>query len=183
MIRQLFPVDFFVKVRPPNFEEIISKVTALNSESIKGEKWSVNCNVKTIRLNQSEWVPILTPGVQKFFRQIGWQGNVVIQRPWINFYDRGCFQEVHHHANCDFASVLFLNSGEDYARFYFQNRMCGYIPPLIKRLADIGDFWYPDIEPGDMLFFPSYLLHGVSPHHSDEIRKTLSFNIECIDYE
>ena len=90
MITQLFPVDFFIKIRPPNFEEILSKVATLDSDSIEGEKWSVNCNVETIRLDQSEWVPILTPGVKKFFRQIGWQGNVIIQRPWINFYNRGC---------------------------------------------------------------------------------------------
>jgi len=186
MITQLFPTDFFVKVRPPNLEEIFSKVSSIevDIDSIQKREWSANCTVKTINLDQSEWVPLLTPGVQDFFKQVGFWGTINIEKPWINFYKRGYFQEVHHHSanNSSFSSVLFLNSGRDYARFYFQNRMCGYIPPLIEKLANISDFWYPDVEPGDMLFFPSYLLHGVSPHCSDEIRKTLSFNIECIDH-
>ena len=33
------------------------------------------------------------------------------------------------------------------------------------------------IKKGDIMFFSSHIFHGVSPHHNDEVRKTLSFNI------
>ena len=39
------------------------------------------------------------------------------------------------------------------------------------------------IEPdkGDILFFPSHMLHGVSPHKSDTPRVTISGNITIKD--
>jgi len=186
MITQLFPLDFFIKVRPSNFEEILSNVSSLQVDdgSIQqDENWGSNCTVKTIHLDQDEWQSVLAPGIRQFCGQVGWNGNFVVHESWINFYKRGYFQEPHSHRGCDFASVVFLNNGEDYAKFYFQNRMSGYVPPLIEHLTGISDAWYPNIEPGDMFFFPSYLLHGVSPHYSDEIRKTLSFNISFGNYE
>ena len=30
---------------------------------------------------------------------------------------------------------------------------------------------------GDVLLFPSYMLHGVTPHNSKKPRRTVSFNI------
>ena len=36
---------------------------------------------------------------------------------------------------------------------------------------------------GDVLLFPSHMLHGVSPHNSDIIRKTFSFNVIVTNVE
>ena len=36
--------------------------------------------------------------------------------------------------------------------------------------------WYPEIQEGDVIIFPSYLLHGVRPHMSDTQRITLAIN-------
>ena len=180
-VTKIFPLDFFIKIRPPNFQEILSEVNKIESKVDLNEKnvhsWGGNCNVKTVSLDKDKWIPFLNPAIKQFSVQVGINHLVSIDDPWINFYKRNYFQEVHHHANSDFATVLCLNSGENFAKFYFQNRLTGLIPPKIKELAGIGDSWYPSMEPGDMLFFPSYLLHGVTPHQSDDIRKTLSFNI------
>ena len=40
---------------------------------------------------------------------------------------------------------------------------------------------YKAFEKGDILFFPSHILHGLSSHNSDVIRKTLSFNFDILD--
>ena len=69
---------------------------------------------------------------------------------------------------------MMLNSGKDFAGFYFANRMMGLTPT--KYVVDTS--FVPDMEPGDVLFFPSYVLHGVSPHNSDIIRASISFNIK-----
>ena len=180
-VNRIFPLDFFIKIRPPNFKEILSEVNKIESKVDLNEKndhsWGSNCNVKTVSLDKDAWIPFLNPAIKQFSGQVGINHLVSIDAPWINFYKRNYFQEVHHHVNSDFATVLFLNSGENFAKFYFHNRLAGLIPPKIKTLASMGDSCFPPVEPGDMLFFPSYLLHGVTPHRSDEIRKTLSFNI------
>ena len=36
----------------------------------------------------------------------------------------------------------------------------------------------PTVNKGDIIFFSSHLLHGVTCHENDEIRKTLSVNFK-----
>ena len=33
---------------------------------------------------------------------------------------------------------------------------------------------------GDIIFFPSYMLHGVTPHRMEEPRTTIAFNLRFI---
>ena len=40
----------------------------------------------------------------------------------------------------------------------------------------------PTVKRGDIIFFSSHLLHGVSSHENDEIRKTLSVNFKLKKY-
>ena len=40
--------------------------------------------------------------------------------------------------------------------------------------------WWPNVKAGDIILFPSYLLHGVSPHKLRKPRTTISFNLQFI---
>ena len=57
MITQIFPVDFFVKVRPPNFQEILATVSPFEMETSSPQEgnWGNNCSVKTIYLDTNKW--------------------------------------------------------------------------------------------------------------------------------
>ena len=180
-LKQLFPTDFYFQFQVPNCEQIISLIDLLEESKSQDHNWASNCNVKTISLIKEEWKEYLNPSLKEFSRQIGYEGNIDIGSPWINYYSKGNFQEVHHHIECDFAAVFFANVGENFSRFYFQHRLAGLIPPKIDKLINLGDCWYTSINPGDMIVFPSYLLHGVTPHNSDLTRKTLSFNFTLCD--
>ena len=41
----------------------------------------------------------------------------------------------------------------------------------------LSNIYYPEVKAGDVILFPSHMLHGVSPHGSDTVRKTFSFNV------
>ena len=45
----------------------------------------------------------------------------------------------------------------------------------------MGDSISIEPERGDILFFPSHMLHGVTPHKSDTPRITVSGNIKLRD--
>ena len=44
-------------------------------------------------------------------------------------------------------------------------------------MVNYSDNYTPELKTGDFIVFPSHILHGVTPHNSDSVRKTLSFNI------
>ena len=41
----------------------------------------------------------------------------------------------------------------------------------------MDDSWTPEPMKGDIIFFPSYFLHGVSVHKNDNVRTTVSGNM------
>ena len=41
----------------------------------------------------------------------------------------------------------------------------------------MDDSWTPEPMKGDIIFFPSYFLHGVSVHQNESIRTTVSGNM------
>ena len=180
-LTQLFPTDFYLHFYVPNYAQIMSLIDQVEESKSQEHTWTDKCNVKTAGLIKEEWEEYLNPSLQEFSKQINHEGSIDICSPWINFYSKGNFQEVHHHTNCDFAAVFFANAGEDFSRFYFQSRFAGLTPPKIDKLINMGDCWYPATNPGSMIVFPSYVLHGVTPHNSDVMRKTLSFNFTLCD--
>ncbi len=44
-------------------------------------------------------------------------------------------------------------------------------------MVNYKNLYIPDVKAGDIIFFPSDLQHGVSPHKSDTTRRTLSLNL------
>ena len=45
-------------------------------------------------------------------------------------------------------------------------------------MLGLGSAVFPKIESGDIIFFPGHMLHGVTPHESDEVRITMSANFD-----
>ena len=65
---------------------------------------------------------------------------------------------------------------------YFINERSRVSPGIWADLSsDMQESMWVDSKRGDILFFPSHMLHGVSPHKSDIPRMTVSGNIELRD--
>ena len=91
---------------------------------------------------------------------------------------KGQFQETHDHLQYDFSCVFFPTVKENFSQFYFYNRYANSVSKSWFNLLNIPSSWNPAIESGDIIFFPGSMLHAVSPHKSDEVRKTLSCNFD-----
>ena len=130
-----------------------------------------------------EAAELITPklvdfGAQLFGERIGWS----LKEMWVNVLDTGGHQAMHNHANSFISGVVYLTpthpgsqtvfmkspGGTD---FLFKNDHAGMTPGEFS-----ADKWIsPAPQPGDMVLFPSYLMHAVPPNQGER-RITLSFN-------
>lgn len=167
--------QFYVQFRAPNADELTSYV--LNkTENYSQKEWTKGCQVKTIDCHWEECEQLLVPSIKQFGETLGVPFECSFNNPWINCYERGSYQEVHDHIENDFASVFFPEVEKDFGIFYFRDRYSNSLKPKWRELFGLTEEAIPYISPGDIIFFPSTVLHGVKVHRSDKTRKTLSCN-------
>ena len=117
-------------------------------------------------------------GVHLFGERLHW----MIKEMWVNVLDTGGRQAMHNHANSFISGVVYLTPTHPGSQtvfmkspggteFMFRNDHQGMTPNEFS-----GDKWIsPAPEPGDLVLFPSYLMHAVPPNQGAR-RITLSFN-------
>lgn len=130
-----------------------------------------------------ELTHLLTPHLSKmgsmlFGEDLTW----IIKELWINILNTGGHQSVHNHSNSFVSGVLYLTDTHESARTLFIKSLSGN--EFIFRNNHQHSFtnaynaerWMaPDIEAGDLVLFPSYLLHEV-PVNQGRLRITIAFN-------
>ena len=166
-----------------NFKEVYDLVYSYTDGDIDNSdfNWGTNCDVDKISISDNKFYPLIADNIQAFATQIGVRLKSEIHPPWINLYKRGQYQEIHDHSNHHFAGTIFMNNDIDFGKFYFFDRNGYKNPDIIKNVFNLQDSFYPPIEQGTIIIFPGHMLHGVSPHRNDEIRRTLSFNFDILD--
>jgi len=176
MITDLFPYNqFFAHFRAPNADELTSYVMN-KTEDYTQFDWTRGCQVKTIACLSQETDELIKPSVQVFAELLGTSFAYTFHDPWINCYERGSYQEIHDHIEVDFASVFFPIQDDDFGQFFFYDRYNNSLKPQWKKIFNLKTTWTPRISAGDIIFFPSTILHGVDVHRSEKTRKTFSCN-------
>ncbi|HKY40292.1 MAG TPA: TIGR02466 family protein [Polyangiaceae bacterium] len=117
-------------------------------------------------------------GVHLFGERLAWG----LKEMWVNVLDTGGRQAMHNHANSFISGVVYLTPTHPSSQtvfmkspggtdFLFKNDHQGMKPNEF-----CADKWVsPPPEPGDLVLFPSYLMHAVPPNQGER-RITLSFN-------
>ena len=130
-----------------------------------------------------EAATVLTPrlvefGELLFGERLGWS----LKEMWVNVLETGGRQAMHNHANSFISGVVYLTPTHPDARtvfmkspggtdFSFKNDHAGMTPNPYN-----ADKWIsPAPEPGDLVLFPSYLMHAV-PGNPGARRITMAFN-------
>jgi len=183
----LFKNNFYYQFKAPNADDLIEKLNKETEVDNSQFSWGQNCNVDRIPLTWEEYTDLMTPSINMFMEELRSENAVRegdiqldVLDPWINIYTRGCYQELHDHWEDDLVCVFFLNTGENFSKFYFRERNNTEFSDRWRSIMDLPDNWYPTIEAGDMIFFPGHMFHGVTCHHSDEVRKTFSCNFKFV---
>src|SRR5689334_23931637 len=117
-------------------------------------------------------------GAHLFGERLPW----MLKEMWVNVLDTGGRQAMHNHANSFASGVVYLTTTHPSSQtvfmkspggtdFLFKNDHQGLTPNEY-----CADKWIsPAPEPGDLVLFPSYLMHAVPPNQGER-RITLSFN-------
>ena len=117
-------------------------------------------------------------GALMFGQHMGWS----LKEMWVNVLDTGGRQAMHNHANSFISGVLYLTATHPDAQtvfmkspggtdFAFRNEHAGTTPGPYS-----ADKWVsPAPAPGDLVLFPSYLMHAVPPNPGAR-RISLAFN-------
>ncbi len=113
-----------------------------------------------------------------FGERIGWS----LKEMWVNVLDQGGRQAMHNHANSFVSGVVYLTPTEAGSEtvfmkspggtdFAFRNDHAGMTPGPYS-----ADKWVsPPAGAGDMVLFPSYLMHAVPPNPGGR-RISMAFN-------
>lgn len=175
-MKTIFPINFYYQFQAPNSQEFISFLDQIECKK-DPQEWNKLCLLDTTKIEIPDVISYLNPSIKIFLNQIKYKGSINLQRPWVNFYQKGYFQEIHDHLpGSDFSCVFFVNGGENFSNFYFWNKNYNDSSSNVNKIMNFGRMNTINTKPGDILFFPSHLFHGVTPHNSDTVRKTLSFN-------
>lgn len=189
MIELPFLHNFFYTDTPSNKDELLHEIE--NSELDKNQdfSWNTFCSLKLERLDLDKKIELFQPSLSKFFKELDIEGQNVKLRlcgMWKNTYSKHAFQEIHDHSPHHFSGVLFLTDEQPGdSRFYFVNKHGSEIPQGWRKLRKnqnilhAGRYWVK-AERGRIIFFPSYLMHGVTEHQSDKPRQTVSFNFDFL---
>jgi hypothetical protein len=117
-------------------------------------------------------------GAQLFGERLGWS----LKEMWVNVLDTGGRQAMHNHANSFISGVVYLTATHADARTVFMKSPGGTDFAFKNDHAGVttnsfnADKWISPVpEPGDVVLFPSYLMHAV-PMNPGERRITLAFN-------
>jgi len=113
-----------------------------------------------------------------FGEQLDWS----VKEIWVNFLQTGGSQLVHTHANSFVSGVLYLTSSHSSANIVFHKSLGGTDFTFRNQNTNVrygpynGSKWaMPAINAGDLVLFPSYLLHEVPINRGDR-RVSVAFN-------
>lgn len=117
-------------------------------------------------------------GALLFGEALGWS----IKEMWVNVLDRGGHQAMHNHANSFISGVVYLTPTHPDSRTVFMKASGGLEFSFKNDHAGVktgpynAEKWIsPQPDPGDLVLFPSYLMHAVPPNPGER-RITLALN-------
>ena len=182
MIEIPFYNDFFSLISPKNKNEIIAHCLDSSIELPKEEfEWGEVCLSEKVSLRPTEFTELLKPYIIEALSEVvDVQYKFSVDEVWKNTYHRYYHQEQHDHHDFELSFVIFMNdSQENDAQFYFVNERQRVSSTNWSEVSTnlMADNCTIEEKKGDILFFPSHMLHGVSPHKSDTPRITISGNI------
>ena len=194
MLKAIFPNNVYSVISPLNRSSLINIVERTNLKKEQYIRWhnenplyndDEGRNITVELLEEEELYEAILPSVYIFLKllQIEDEIDIKLNEIWRTTYKKGGWQELHDHTpDSDVSGVLFLDEpDEDSGKFFFFNKQLAEIPSSLRRLSNIPSCSCVNYRQGDILFFPSHMLHGVTPHKSNKPRRTVSFNFKLVE--
>tara|TARA_A200000159_G_scaffold2436_1_gene2595 strand:- start:1573 stop:2154 length:582 start_codon:yes stop_codon:yes gene_type:complete len=184
----LFP-QFYYHGEVENHQQLKDKLLSELTVDKLSQPKEWNCSVQSSfeTDNNFSWdyfYECIKPNLLDMHQQL--KGNPLHQfnmtEAWLNKYERGDSQEVHTHIGADnttFSCSYFAQYAPNDARFLFYDPdQTKHLGEFSKHYGGVVNTWFPDVQEGDIIIFPSWIHHQVEPHRSDTTRITVSANFK-----
>lgn len=146
------------------------------SPQAKSNLWESNFNY----LEQNEFFELkkwITNNCEAYIKEKTKKDyKFVITESWAHKTNKGGYHSPHYHNNCSWSGI-----------FYLTNNTSGpnnlYLPYYIERkpgLDFVDDKFTIYPKKGNLILFPSCILHDAAPLDNNEERIVIAFNAECI---
>ena len=187
-MKHIFSKSFYLFIDIPNRKEVFETLTNpkyIDKEATSIIEWNKECRVKVEELYVDKVGHLLVPSMELFLQHIRSKKSISLINIWKNTYNKDGFQDIHDHVDnhAHVSGCIFLeDQTKDTSKFYFYNRDNTELTLWREIMNDerLQNKWFPNIKAGDIIFFPSYMLHGVTPHKLRKPRTTISFNLQFI---
>ena len=169
-------------------DDIIKKCYNLkNNVPSGGDNWISNSTYNTIGKHEIFSDPLflsindfVVQEVKEYCKLLNIKEDFIDYKPndsWFNIYNKGDYQEYHHHANSVLSVVYFLKTSKNPAKIYFKNPHVDMRPPLYNQYTpDTFERIYFEPIEGMMLIFRSHLEHSVEKQIDEEDRISIAYN-------
>ena len=185
---RLFPIPF-MRARGTLHEQLVARLVDHFTTQARNDNNSSNNLSHTTMLKPKDSplfakaAELIAPKLEDFgVHLLGERMRWLMKEMWVNVMDTGGRQAMHNHANSFVSGVVYLTKTHPASQtvfmkspgghdFMFKNDHPGTTPGEFS-----ADKWIsPAPDPGDMVLFPSYVMHAVPPNPGER-RITLSFN-------
>ena len=95
---------------------------------------------------------------------------------WFNINNKGDSNKPHDHGVVGLSGVLFITDAPGLILHSINKE--SLLKSLLKLIPSIGNHYLINGKPGEIVIFPSTIMHWVEPNNSDSARITYAFNIE-----
>jgi uncharacterized protein (TIGR02466 family) len=182
-IHGLFPTPIYISTLN---REITSKELSFIDKSkldIYNNEGNTTSNDNYI-LNNKEFKNLkeeLDLKVQDYFDKIICPANNItpyITQSWLNYTETNQFHHKHAHPNSLVSGVFYINCHEEHDKIKFFNEKYSPIKLEVKdwNLYNSESWWF-SVKTGDIILFPSSLVHMVETKQGDNTRISLAFNV------
>jgi uncharacterized protein (TIGR02466 family) len=190
MIKTWFPVSIYLKENIVSDNENLIFLKEINKIKKKfkkgGENWNTpvyntmsTCDLRTNKVLNKLCV-IIEEHTNLFATQLKSEHNYKISESWFNYYNKGDYQEYHHHANSIFSAVYFFTNPEKSGHLIFENPIEPDMFPL-KNVTQLNDLNYLSCRynptPKSLIIFRSNIRHMVNKCNNNTPRITAAFNL------
>jgi len=139
--------DFFKNIKEPSIPEYIIK--------------SLNC---------------MDPYIVRFLGEVSEHyskpsDQIGVSSAWFQKQEENMLHGIHNHGAVGFSSICYVKFDKDV------HLPTTFISPFNDFLSGSTQYYQPEVEEGDIIFFPSTVQHYSPPNSSDSDRIIFSFNL------
>ena len=125
-------------------------------------------NSNTFAPYAKDVIEVLKPALDEFNKV--YPHTINIRMLWAQKYRANQYHQIHNHGALGYSAIFYAQFGDDHQATSFFAPFNNFIDGNLLE-------YVPEVSEGDIIFFPSALMHQCKPVQSDTERIIISFNI------